>query len=171
MLSFLLTVYTIAGLSVMAFIVVNIAFENKFTKFQIKCMKIFPIHTLVIFLVCVISYSAYYYIEKLAKKQEGLMSINNVYKIMSKIQSELRAWNVSVELNADVFEGSDNKLQESFMVTIFTDLVEDPIRLTIPVNELEDYNIENTIQILKFELESYLDNGNVFFYATSQMIH
>ncbi len=99
------------------------------------------------------------------------MSINNVYKIMSKIQSELRAWNVSVELNADVFEGSDNKLQESFMVTIFTDLVEDPIRLTIPVDELEDYNIENTIQILKFELESYLDNGNVFFYATSQMIH
>tara|TARA_Y100000588_G_scaffold170332_2_gene184167 strand:+ start:1471 stop:1743 length:273 start_codon:yes stop_codon:yes gene_type:complete len=90
---------------------------------------------------------------------------------MSKIQSELRAWNVSVELNADVFEGSDNKLQESFMVTIFTDLVEDPIRLTIPVDELEDYNIENTIQILKFELESYLDNGNVFFYATSQMIH
>lgn len=99
------------------------------------------------------------------------MSINNVYKIMSKIQSELRAWNVSVELNADVFEGSDQKLEESFMVTIFTDLVEDPIRLTIPVNELEDYNIENTIQILKFELESYLDNGNVFFYATSQMIH
>lgn len=99
------------------------------------------------------------------------MSINNVYKIMSKIQSELRAWNVSVELNADVFEGSDNKLEESFMITIFTDLVEDPIRLTIPVNELEDYNIENTIQILKFELESYLDNGNVFFYATSQMIH
>ena len=99
------------------------------------------------------------------------MSINNVYKIMSKIQSELKAWNVSVELNADVFEGEDNKLEESFMVTIFTDLVEDPIRLTIPVNELEDYNIENTIQILKFELESYLDNGNVFFYATSQMIH
>jgi len=99
------------------------------------------------------------------------MSINNVYKIMSKIQSELRAWNVSVELNADVFEGGDRKLQESFMITIFTDLVEDPIRLTIPVNELEDYNIENTIQILKFELESYLDNGNVFFYATSQMIH
>lgn len=99
------------------------------------------------------------------------MSINNVYKIMSKIQSELRAWNVSVELNADVFEGSNQKLEESFMVTIFTDLVEDPIRLTIPVNELEDYNIENTIQILKFELESYLDNGNVFFYATSQMIH
>ena len=68
MLSFLLTVYTIAGLSVMAFIVVNIAFENKFTKFQIKCMKIFPIHTLVIFLVCAISYSAYYYIEKITKK-------------------------------------------------------------------------------------------------------
>ena len=99
------------------------------------------------------------------------MSIHNVYKIMSKIQSELRAWNVSIELNADVFEGGDSKLEESFMVTIFTDLVEDPIRLTIPVNELEDYNIENTIQILKFELESYLDNGNVFFYATSQMIH
>ena len=99
------------------------------------------------------------------------MSISNVYKIMSKIQSELKAWNVSVELNADVFEGEDNKLEESFMITIFTDLVEDPIRLTIPVNELEDYNIENTIQILKFELESYLDNGNVFFYATSQMIH
>lgn len=67
-LSFLLTVYTIAGLSVMAFIVVNIAFENKFTKFQIKCMKIFPIHTLVIFTVCVISYSAYYYIEKITKR-------------------------------------------------------------------------------------------------------
>lgn len=99
------------------------------------------------------------------------MSIHNIYKIMSKIQSELRAWNVSIELNADAFEGGDSKLQESFMVTIFTDLVEDPIRLTIPVNELEDYNIENTIQILKFELESYLDNGNVFFYATSQMIH
>lgn len=99
------------------------------------------------------------------------MSIHNIYKIMSKIQSELRAWNVSIELNADVFEEEDSKLEESFMVTIFTDLVEDPIRLTIPVNELEDYNIENTIQILKFELESYLDNGNVFFYATSQMIH
>ena len=99
------------------------------------------------------------------------MSIHNVYKIMSKIQSELRAWNVSIELNADVFEDGDSKLEESFRVTIFTDLVEDPIRLTIPVNELEDYNIENTIQILKFGLESYLDNGNVFFYATSQMIH
>ena len=34
MLSFLLTVYTIAGLALMAFIVVNIAFENKFTKFS-----------------------------------------------------------------------------------------------------------------------------------------
>ena len=68
MLSFLLTVYTIAGLALMAFIVVNIAFENKFTKFQIKCMKIFPIHTLVIFIVCVVSYAAYYYIEKITKK-------------------------------------------------------------------------------------------------------
>lgn len=52
----------------MAFIVVNIAFENKFTKFQIKCMKVFPIHTLVIFIVCVVSYAAYYYIEKITKK-------------------------------------------------------------------------------------------------------
>ena len=68
MLSFLLTIYTIVGLSVMAFILVNIVFENKFTKFQIKCMKIFPIHTLVIFIVCVVSYSAYYYIEKITKK-------------------------------------------------------------------------------------------------------
>lgn len=59
----LLTIYTILGLFVLAFIIAQVVFDNTFSRKQIYICLIFPVHMLVAVLVCFISYTVFFYID------------------------------------------------------------------------------------------------------------
>ncbi|AGH31998.1 hypothetical protein VPIG_00141 [Vibrio phage PWH3a-P1] len=100
------------------------------------------------------------------------MNLKPIYDLMDKIKTELQAWNVSVELNTNEYEERDAIMEETyFTITIFTEMVDDPIRLTIPVDEIEDYDLNIALQMLKFEIDSVLDNENLYFHNVSMRVH
>jgi hypothetical protein len=100
------------------------------------------------------------------------VNIKPIYDLMDTIKTELQAWNVSVELNTNEYEERDAVMEETyFTITIFTEMVDDPIRLTIPVEEIEGYDLSIALQMLKFEIDSILDNENLYFHNVSMRIH
>lgn len=59
----LLTIYTILGLFVFAFIIAQVVFDNTFSRKQIYICLIFPVHLIVAVLVCWISYTVAHHVE------------------------------------------------------------------------------------------------------------
>lgn len=100
------------------------------------------------------------------------MKLQPIYEILSKIKTELKAWNVTIELNTDLFEEDDIEIEETtFRIIIFCQHIPEPVQISIPVEDIEDYDLENTLQMLKFELDNYIEGDNLYYHNVSLRLH
>lgn len=100
------------------------------------------------------------------------MKIQPIYKIVNQIKDELKAWNVTIELNTDLFEEDGVEVEETnFRIIIFCEHIKDPVQISIPVEDIDDYDLENTLQMLKFELDNYVEGDNLYYHNISLRLH
>lgn len=100
------------------------------------------------------------------------MKIQPIYEIVNYIKTELKAWNVSVELNTDLFEEDGAEVEETtFRIIIFCEHIKDPVQVSIALEDVEDYDLETTLKMLKFELDNYIEGDNIYYYNVSLRLH
>lgn len=100
------------------------------------------------------------------------MKLQPIHKLLSKIQSELKAWNVTIELNTDRFEEDDIEIEEtSFRVIIFCEHLQEPVQLTIPIEEIDDYDLDTSLKMLQFEIDSFTDVDDLYYHNVSLRLH
>lgn len=63
-MSTFLTLYTLSGLVILGVVIVKILLDNTFSKKDYIMMSLFPFHTFVGFITCLVSYSTIYYLDK-----------------------------------------------------------------------------------------------------------
>lgn len=100
------------------------------------------------------------------------MKIQPIYEIVNYIKTELQAWNVTIELNTDLFEEDDVEVEETnFRIIIFCEHIKDPVQVSVGLEDIENYDLETTLKMLKFELDNYIDGDNIYYYNVSLRLH
>lgn len=100
------------------------------------------------------------------------MKLQPIYELLSKIKTELKAWNVTVELNTDFYDEDDVEVEEiNFKIIIFCEHLPEPIQLSIPIEDIDDYDLTTSLKMLQFEIDSFAEVNNLYYHNVSLRLH